>query len=301
MKTFLALSISLAFATAVVRADLANYQTTVSGQSPAYYFNFDNSLSSVGNTATFTANGGATFGSDYFANANDAALFPATSDYLSLANPPAVISGEGTTTAVGSLSLLFYVPATIPTTGYYFSDSETTGGAANGQTANSAFSFQIASAAGAVTLKAGNQSITTLPSVTASTWYYLALTYNLNGTAVGVNGINWYLGAVGGTLSSGFKQKGGTGNISTTATLGDGLTFVVGNKQAAVTGTPATTAGVAGGEIDELATWSSALTAGQIQAQFAAVPEPSTCAVLGLSGLLVLFARKTFRHDLPEK
>ncbi len=199
MKSQILIALSVLLAAVSVHADLANYQSTVSGQSPAYYFNFDNSLSSVGNTATFTANGGATFGSDYFVNANDAALFPATSDYLSLANPPAVISGEGTATAVGSLSLLFYVPATIPTTGYYFSDSETTGGAANGQTANSAFAFQISSAAGALTLKVGNVSVTGLPTVTANTWYYLGLSYNLNGTATGVNGINWYLGQAGGS------------------------------------------------------------------------------------------------------
>ena len=296
-KLLTTIAISLAFATTAVRADLANYQSTVSGQTPAYYFHFDDSLSSVGNTATFTANGGATFGSDYFANASDAASFPATSDYLSLASP-AVISGEGTATAVGSMSMLFYVPATIPSTGYYFSDSETTGGAANGQTANSAFSFQIASTGGTTTLKVGNTSISTL-TVSASTWYYLALTYNLNGTVTGVNGVNYYLGAVGGTLSTGFKQKGGSGNISTTSTLGDGLAFVVGNKQAAVTAS--STAGVAGGEIDELATWSSALTAPDIQNQFNAltttVPEPSTCAVLGLGGLLVLWTRRTFRRD----
>lgn len=298
MKTFLTIAISLAFATTAVRADLANYQTTVTGQSPTYDFHFDNSLSSVGNTATFTANGGATYGSDYFANASDAASFPATSDYLSLASP-AVISGEGTSTAVGSLSLLFYVPATIPGTGYYFSDSETTGGAAGSQPANSAFALQFSSSA--LTLKIGNKSYSAPTTVTASTWYYLALTYNLNGSVTSVNGVNWYLGAVGGTLSSVFEQKGGSGNLSTTATLGDGNTFIVGNKQAAVVGVPATsTAGVAGGEIDELATWSSALTATDIQNQFNAltttVPEPSTCAVLGLSGLLVLFARRTFRH-----
>ena|ERR1039457_1362551 len=295
-KSLLTIAASLTLASISTRADLTSYQTAISSQNPAFYFHFDNSLvDSVGGTAAFTANGGATFSNDFFGNANDAALFPATTDYLSLANPPAVIGGEGTSNAVGSLSLLFYVPATIPGTGYYFSDGETTGGAANGQPANSAFSFQIASTAGAVTLKVGSKSITSLPAVTSNTWYYLGVTYNLNGTSVGVNGVNAYIGPVGGSLSSVFTQKGGSGNIGSTSTLGDSLTFVVGNKQAAVTA--ASTAGVAGGEVDELATWSTQLSTTQIQNQFNSivVPEPSTCAMVGI-GILTLFCSRRRIH-----
>lgn len=283
-KTQLLIAAGLTLASISVQADLANYQSTVSGQSPAYYFNFDNSLNSAGNTATFAANGGATFGGDYFGNANDAALFPASSDYLSLASPT-VINGAGTTTAVGSMSLLFYVPATIPTTGYYFSDSEQTAGSiANGQAADSAFALQFSSSA--LTFKIGNKS-TTLPAVTADTWYYMAVTYSFTGASAS-DACNYYIGSVGGTLS--------TASISVTAsasTVGDGLAFVVGNKQAAVTAS--STAGVAGGEIDELATWNTVLTSGQIASQYSAlqpVPEPSTLAVIGLGGMLLLLARR---------
>ena len=283
MKTLLTIAISLTFATTAVRADIANYQTTVSGQSPTYDFHFDNSLSSVGNTATFTANGGATYGTDYSGNATDAALFPALTDYLSLASPN-VISGAGTATAIGSMSLLFYLPSTVPNTAYLFSDSETSG---------SMFSFDI-SGGTSFQLKIGNLTKTLIgtPAITPNTWYYLGLTYNLTGTAVGVNGVNWYLGTAGGSLSSGFVQKGGTGNINTTSTLGDAGTFIVGNRRAFNN-----TFGV-GSELDELATWSTALDSSVISAQFNAlttsVPEPSTCAVLGLGGLLVLWKRRAF-------
>ncbi|HVU28683.1 MAG TPA: hypothetical protein VHG71_13245 [Verrucomicrobiae bacterium] len=302
MKTKIPVTLSLICVTTSALADIANYQSTISSQSPAYYFNFDNSLSSAGNTATFTANGTAGFGADYSGNANGAASFPAASDYLSLSST--IISGQGTATAVGSLSLLFYVPATIPTTGYYFSDGETTGGAANGQPANSAFAFQISSSAGALTLKVANVSITGLPNVTADTWYYLGITYDLNGTTTDINGVNWYLGAIDGSLSSGFKQKGGSGNINSTGTLGDGLGFIAGNKQAAITVAPpgSSTAGVAGGAIDELATWDTALSADQIQAQFnaltTAVPEPSSEILVGIGALLLVqLRRKIPRHS----
>ena len=173
--------------------------------------------------------------------------------------------------------MLFLTPASLPSTGYYFSDGDETGSAGLGQPADSAFALGWST--GAFVLKAKNQTIA-LPSVNASTWYYLALTYNLNGVATGVNGINYYLGPAGGSLASGFKQNGGSGNLSATATLGDtNSTFVVGNRQEAVTA--ATLAGgVTGGEIDELATWSNTeLSSGQIASQYAAltVPEPSTC------------------------
>ena len=270
----------------------ANYQSVIAAQSPAYYFKFDSNLvDAIGGTATFNSSGVAGFGGDYFGNASSAALFPGSSDYLFLADPE-IISGEGTTDATGSLSLLFYVPSVIPATGYFFSDGETTGAAANSQPANSAFALQFSS--GNLTLKIGNKSFPAPAGVTisANTWYYLALTYDLNGTAEGVNGVNYYLGQVGGTLNSVFIQKGGSGNVSSTATLGDGLTFVVGNKQAAVVGTTST-AGVAGGEIDELATWSTPLSTNQIASQFSALTSPSGTPVrlsLQVSGTNVIIS-----------
>lgn len=286
----------LTLASASVRADLANYQATINGQNPNNYFNLDNSLSPSAGSGTLTVGGSAIFGSDYYGNANDAASFPATSDFLN--GSASILNGAGIATAVGTLSLLFYVPATIPATGYYFSDSETTGSAANGQAANSAFALQFSGSA--LTLKIGNKSYAAPTTVTASTWYYLALTYNLNGSVTSVNGINYYLGAVGGTLSSVFEQKGGTGNLSTSSTLGDGLAFVVGNKQAAVVGTTST-AGVAGGGIDELATWNTALSSSQIGDQFSALtatpaPEPSSLALIGGGAVLLLAMRRKNHH-----
>jgi hypothetical protein len=301
MKTlFGILGLNLAFVSA--QAQLANYQSTVAAQNPAYYFHFDNSLvDSVGGTVTFTnVTTGAGFGSDYFGNPSSATSFAATTDYLT--GSPGTVSGVGTSTALGSLSLLFFVPSTIPTTGYIFSDSDTTGGASGSQPANSAFALQFSSSA--LALKVGNKTQTLLASasVAANTWYYLGLTYNLNGTAMGTNGVNYYVGAIGGTLSSGFIQKGGSGNISTTSTLGDGNTFVVGNKQQAVVPTSAGlgTAGIAGGEVDELAMWSAVLSSTQINSQFdalAPVPEPSGLALVGTAGLLFIIVRKTRKAE----
>lgn len=293
MKNKIILMVSLLMP-AVARADLGSFQSAITGDNPSFYFSFDNSsLSSSATSTVFTANNNAGFSSDYFGNANNAAYFPGSADYMTLSSPT-IISGQGTSTAMGSLTMLFYVPSTIPATGYYFSASETTGGAANGQPANSALALQFSTSA--LTLKVGNKSYSAPTTVSAGNWYYLALAYNLNGTAAGVNGINYYLGQVGGMLSSAFEQKGGTGNLSTTSTLGDSLGFVLGNKQAAISISPAgsSTAGVAGGEIDEFATYATELSASQIDAQYAvlSVPEPRAWALIGFGTLVLALDRK---------
>jgi PEP-CTERM motif len=287
MKKSTPLLLGLAFAacSATARAD---YQSTVSGQSPDYYFQFDNSLSSVGNTATFTAHNGATFASDYFGNANGAASFPAAgsteplNDYL--AGSASILSGAGTSTAVGSLSLLFYVPSSIPTTAYYFSDGD----------ASSGSYFAFAFGGGDLNLKLVNKTFTAangLPagaSLTPDSWYYLALTWDLTGTATGVNGVNWYIGQAGQSgLSSGFFQKGGSGNINTSGTLGGGGTMDLNAKTSGASG-------VAGGGIDELATWSTQLSSADIIAQYnaLAVPEPSSLIVFGAGALAFLTLRR---------
>jgi hypothetical protein len=297
MKKILTIAISLSFATVAVHAqDLPTYQSTIDGQSPLYHNTFDNTLAPSVGTGTFTANGTAGFGSDYFGNANDSSLYPAIGDYLSIAAPSTVISGVGSATAVGSLSTLFYVPSIPSTASYFFSDSETTGGAANGQTANSAFSLSLpGGGSGVLQLKVGNQTITTVGTVSAGNWYYLGLSYNLNGIVTSVNGVNWYFGQAGGsTLTTGFKQHGGSGNISATSTLGDGLTFVLGNKQGVVTVGSSLAAAFPNGEVDELATWNTALAPSAFTSQYntLVVPEPSTCAMFGIGGLMLLWARR---------
>ena len=242
----------------------SNYQSVIIGQSPSYYFKFDGNLvDAIGGTATFTANGGATFGTDYFGNANDAASFPAATSGLTLSSP-VIISGAGSTTSSGSLSLLFDLTAATGTE-YLFSDSENTSGSASssGNTqgaAHSAFALDFSS--GTFQLKAGNKSIAdaTLPAPAAGSWYYFACTWNFNGTTN--DQINWWIGPVGSTLTSGDNLS--TGNrLSSDATLGDSGTFVLGNRRA-LNSSPT-------GEFDELATWNSALSSNQIASQFSAL------------------------------
>lgn len=295
MKTFLTIVTSLAFATAAVRAQtLSAYQSIINGQSPLYYNTLDNTLAPTVGTGTFSATAGATFTTDYFGNASDAVSFAASSDQLSYATGANIISGSGTLTPSGSLSLLFYTPnCPLTNTAYIFSNGDTTGLGL----------FAATLVNGNLNIKVANKTFSSattpsLPTLTGGVWYYLALTWNLNGAVTGVNGVNYYLGVAGQSsfTSTGFMQKGGTGNFNQTTPFGNGGAFVLSGHQNSASG--GFQSGGNPGIVDELATWNSQLTSGQVTSQFDAllpVPEPSACILFGAGGLLVLWVRRTFR------
>jgi hypothetical protein len=291
IKPALLLSIGLLCAASASAQTLANYQSVVAGQNPQYNFHFDNSslVDSVGGTATFTQNGSTSFGSDYFANPNDAASFSALTAGLTLATPN-IISGAGATTSSGSVSMLFNL-ANATGTQYLFSDSENTANNA-GATGAAHSAFALAFSAGTFELKAGNKTIidpVNLPAPVANTWYYFAATWSFNGTTS--DQINYYIGQAGGaTLNSGNNITAGFAEGST-STLGDGATFVLGNRRA-LNNSPS-------GEFDELATFNTQLTGAQIISQYdalqlTAVPEPAAAGVACL-GLAVLLLRRGSR------
>jgi hypothetical protein len=306
MKKILTIAIGLSFATAAVHAqNLADYQSTTTGLSPSYYNSLDNSLTTptVG-TATFTGTG-TSFTSDYFGNANDAVSFSGST----VPSPNALNQSAGAdiiaNNTIGSLSLLFYMPAGTPGTQYIFSDGEATT-ATGSETAGTAFALDFSS--GAFQLKTGNTSASlasTLGTPAGGSWYYFAATWNTT-VASGATAVTAYLGVAGsGTLLSGTigKSSGGTtgAHINSTAVMGDGLGFVLGNRQTQNGSGQAAgfnIGGTAPGADDELAIWNgTVLTSGQITSQFNTLvipaPEPSTFAMLGIGGLtMLLWARR---------
>jgi hypothetical protein len=286
MKTSITIALSLVFAAAAVRAqNLSAYQGVINGQSPYYYNTLDNTLAPATGMGTFGATAGATYASDYFGNASSAVTFATSTDQLSYGTGGNIISGSGTATPVGSLSLLFETPATFGSTMYLFSNSDTSGS-----------QLAVTLLSGTLNVKINNKTFaapttgSAFPTLDASTWYYLALTWDCNGTVVGVNGFNYYLGQAGqaSIVDVGFMQRGGTGNFSSSSgTIGNGGAFVLSGHQTSQTG------GFTGGVVDELATWSYELSSDQVNSQFNAlitsVPEPSAIALGGLGGLLALF------------
>ncbi len=301
MKTSsLIITLGLALVSVSALADKASYQSTIAGQNPTYLNHFDNSLAPTTGSGTFTATGGATAGSDAWGNANSAVSFATTTDQLSVAGSGGnnIINNVGTgSTSVGSLSLLFYVPSTwnTPTPGVTNNMIIFSQGDASANSGN--FSMNTLGT-GLIQFKAWNrtEAMGTV-NLQPSTWYYTAITWDST-VASGATAVNWYLGAMGsGTLYSGSYNRGSSSpNVDTTKPFGNPGDFTLSGKQGTVGA--ATTTGLASGanpgEVDELATWNSVLSSTQINAQFAAttIPEPSTFAVLGVAGLLLIGSRR---------
>jgi len=306
MKKYLAIAMSLTFATVALKAqNLPSYQSIITGQSPYYYNQLDSSLTPLVGTGTFVANSAITTGptNDYFGNADDAYFFSNTTAQISLAAGSDVIYSSGSTNnGIGSISLVFQTPNAVnATTRYIFSNGDVN----NGVAGISGGEFALALTSQNLRFTVGNLNLGAVPSsfsnLTAGTWYYFAATWNFTGANNSNFGIHYYLGAAGqptNTLSSGFTQRGGSGNISSSANLGNSETFTVSAIQSDASG-GFNVAGVPG-FVEGLATWSNQLSVAQIDSQFAGlitVPEPSTLMLAASAGgLFLLGLRRKFRR-----
>jgi len=282
MKPCLAIAMSLAVATAAVRAqDLPTYISTVDGQSPIYYNQLGTGLAPSIGTGTFVADGTTGFTNDYFGNANDASYFTTSASGLLLAGSAGLnVINTNADGSIGSLSMLIYAPNATQSSSRYFFD--------NGDTSPN--DFEVKDVSGVLNLQVGNKAITPVGAqwnMNSGTWYYFAATWNFSGANSSAYGINYYLGPAGSntsSLASGFLQRGGTGNISAGAGLGGGgAVSVSGNLAQSSDGFEDSPAP---GFAEALASYSNQLTVAQIDGQYNAlviVPEPSTVALCGVA------------------
>ena len=247
------------------------YQSVIASQFPMYFNPLENSLVPSVGTGTFVASAtGTGFGNDYFGNANGAASFSENLGQLSVANGGNIVNGVGAAGSIGSLCLLFCTPNTsLTNTAYVFSNGDV-------QTSGTGYQFALnLNSAGQLVLKAGNKTITnSVAPLNGGTWYYYAATWDFSGANSTNYGIHYYLGVAGqpaSFLSSGFVQRGGTGNISSTAILGTNGPFVLSGKQPPANSGSGFQTGGNPGLVDELATWNLQLSAGQIADQFSAL------------------------------
>ncbi|MGD0059066.1 MAG: PEP-CTERM sorting domain-containing protein [Verrucomicrobiia bacterium] len=292
MKTCLAITMSLAFATAVVRGqNLPSYVSVIDGESPYYYNQLGTGLAPSIGTGTFVADGTTGFGNDYFGNANDASYFTTGTSGLVLAGSAGLnVINESANGDIGSMSMLIQAPNTTQTGSRYFFD--------NGDTSPN--EFELKDSGGTLNMQVGNVAIGPgggTWTLTSGTWYYFAATWNFSGANSSTYGINYYLGPAGqptSSLLSGFTQRGGSGNISSGAGLGGGGAVTVsGNLSQATDGFEDNNIA---GFTEALATFSNQLSVAQIDAQYDAliIPEPSTLVLcsFGLAGLWAVASRR---------
>lgn len=284
MKRTLSLFLALAaFAGAATAQTLSSYQSTVMGQTPSYYFTFDNgSLTSVANSVTLQSSPivFSQFAYDVFRNPNDSVYFTAQGDGL-VGSGDGLISGGGTSnltsTASGTVTFLFKTLDSGLNTGQRIIFS--CGGSTTNHNALQLFLENTNPANGdpnSLKFRFGDNTTTILPaaSVIPDTWYYFAFTYTEASTTT--NKATWYLGRPGGTLASGLTTN------APDCVAGDGTDFYIGNN-------PALNAGFrnpGNGQVDEFAIWSRQLSSSEVQAQFATLPNRTPAPVSSYEGAI---------------
>jgi hypothetical protein len=218
-----------------------------------------------GGLATFTLDKSAT---DFFGTAGSAYAL------RDGATSGAGITGSGTTGYAtgtnGTLVMTFQTPASLVNASLF----------GRGQSTSSP-NFELFLLGGTsqlrLTLDSGSNTI--LGTIAADTWYYLAVAWD---TGLASNQVSWSLGAMG-DAPSGLSS----GNISSTA---------VGNPAQSIfiAGRPGTNASNYAGAFQNIAIYDRTLSAGAIDDQFSAIPEPSTYVALlgGLALGLVLLRRR---------
>ena len=271
------------FACAATSQTLSNYQSTVTGEMPNYYFTFDNgSLTSITNSVTLQSSPVSfdQFAYDVFGNPGDSVYFTGQSDGL-VGTGDGLISGGGTSnltsTASGAITFLFKSLDPGLNTGQRIIFS--CGGSTTNHNSLQLFIENTNPANGdpnSLKFRFGDGTTTILPAakLIPDAWYYFAFTYTEASTTT--NKATWYLGRPGGTLASGLTTN------APDCVAGDGTDFYIGNN-------PALNAGFrnpGNGQVDEFAIWNRQLSSSEVQAQFARLPNRTPAPASTYEGIV---------------
>jgi hypothetical protein len=265
MKTLALVILLTGISTSLLAQSLSSYQTTVTGQSPTAYFKLDGTLNdAITPSQLLTASGGY-FGVDAARQASKAYVFNAQADALTLAAdiiPGGDVATNAAATGKGSISVLFRTLVGTTNTGqrFVFCQGNVT---SNGNALALYFenSTSTNGGAGDLKLRVGNSTTSILASnqIVGDSWHYFAMTYDESRDA---GEVIWYVGRAGGALTS------GTMDIGNDAVVGDNGTVAIGNQ-------PDLSSGYrnpGNGRIDEFAVWNRELSAAEVAAQFAQLP-----------------------------
>ncbi len=211
---------------------------TITALDPDYWFRFNSTFENSGRLAApdFIPNG-ISFGDNAYAQANSAAVFEGSNASLEQSD---LIAPSGT------LSLLFRTPdAPLQTAHLFAQETDTSTG--------NAFSLSYQDGIG-LELRAGDGNAVLHPSpLPLSRWFMLILTWDEDRSS---DSLKWWVGLVGGDIDSGAID------VSSTASIGDGGAWTLGNEQPSGATPWQSDDGVSihPGNIDEVALWSHELS-----------------------------------------
>jgi hypothetical protein len=273
------------------------YQTVISNQAPAHYFQLaGNTADSMNPSSALAINSSSStvsnttslgFCYDYFLDPNGAAYFAFQTDAIyTNAN---LLNGGGTYTGSlgsgkGSISGMFHALAWTNWSGeaYIFD-------AGGDTTNNNAFALFLEGPTNAnpdsLKMRFGDSSGVMIPATNIlSEWYYFTITYDETATN---QQVHWWVGQPGTTLQSGFFSAT-NGSLA-----GEGDIFYIGNSTKDSNGLRYQNGGrTSNGQISQFTIWNRVLSTNEVTAQFNAltVQPPPPILNISLSGTNVILS-----------
>jgi hypothetical protein len=261
---------------------VAGYQTVISNQAPAHYFQLaGNTVDSMNPSSVALAvnrgtilvtnppfNASVGFSDDYFLDQNGAAYFALASD--AIYTNVNLLNGGGTYTASpgtgkGTITGMFHA---FPCTNFYTGEKFIFSAGGSTTTTNALALILEAPPTNAnpwsLKFRFGDSSDVLVPGTNIlSEWYYFAVAYD---ETASTQQAQWWVGQPGGTLQS------GTFSAAIGSLAGAADAFYLGNDVTTASGFRYQNSSHTGnGQVSQIAIWNQLLTANQIAAQFNAL------------------------------
>jgi hypothetical protein len=266
------------------------YRDVVTSHAPSSYFHLDNTLTeAMAGVLTLRTNGSTGgFTTDALGQAASAFSFAGSADSLWITND--LISGGGSganpgAAATGTISLQFRMLSGTNNTGQRYLLAAPASSANRNQLGLFVENNTAGTDPNALRLRVGNTTTTVAQpqALVPGAWHYFAMTWN---EARDSDEVHWYLGAAGGSLTSGMF------NPANDSVVGDNGPLWVGNRDTWTAGFQ----NPGSGAVDELAFWNVELSPAQIQQQFAAMlvaPAPRPVLSITQAGTQIILSWPT--------
>ena len=260
---------------------VSGYQTVISNQAPAHYFQLaGNAVDSMNPSLALAINTGLIlvtnppfntsvgFSYDYFLDQNGAAYFSISSDAIytnvNLLNGGGTYNAGFLGTGKGSISGMFHG---LPCTNYYTGEKYIFDAGGNTGTSN-AFALFLEQPTSAnpwsLKMRFGDSSDVLIPATNIlSEWYYFVVTYD---ETVTNHQAHWWVGRPGTTLQSSFFSA------TSNSLAGAGNVFYIGNQAGGGSAFRYQKSSHTGnGQISQFTIWNRLLTTNEVAAQFNAL------------------------------